>query len=153
MNVYLKNLGKVPKDYKCSCCVIQGLQLMHKYTFCVSNVELLCKHCVAKNTKKPLVKVLRCDQVGSYVPSVPTFDGTYWSFTGATSSSCLWYRYLPVRKDEPMDSIKKRVAFELERSLENIKYCMEQNLPCPRSTSSWESDIEACLEFKRIVGI
>lgn len=90
-------------DYKCSECGIKGVKLWrYGNSF---QINLLCVDCTEEETRKqcklndsdPFEK---SDQIGYYLPAVPTADlayEAYWSYTCVPQSGCIWWNNLPLR--------------------------------------------------------
>jgi hypothetical protein len=96
--------NQVPDDYTCSSCGRRDVKLWRlAHTF---DPELLCCICAADNQKKDIFdmdasgtislgKRGRTDQIGWYVPAVPTEDGGgYWGYTSVPDAGCNWWRLL-----------------------------------------------------------
>lgn len=98
--------GITPEDYKCRECGATGIKLWREYnTF---NPRLLCASHAAKGQGKdigiltpegkwldPIVDQW-CDQIGWYVPAVPTEDGIgYWGYTSVPDAGVEWWKGLP----------------------------------------------------------
>ncbi|HVM76940.1 MAG TPA: hypothetical protein VMU07_02180, partial [Candidatus Paceibacterota bacterium] len=100
--IYLN--GEIPKDYKCGNCGATNCKLWREYQTC--NPQLLCALCAAIDQKKDISTIdsngcrlddgMRSDQIGWYVPAVPTEDShTYWGYTSVPGPGCRWWQGLP----------------------------------------------------------
>jgi len=100
---YLKDVP-LP-DYRCAQCNATWCKLWRQYqTF---SPKLLCAICVAKDQKKDISDIdasgkrgsdlgIRTDQIGWYVPAVPTEDGAgYWGYCSVPRLGCDWWYKLP----------------------------------------------------------
>lgn len=110
----------VPSDYKCANCKATNCKLWREYqTFCP---QLLCAKCAiddqkdgASTTITRLAKLgpvvadeqgmitdehgFKCDQIGWYVPAVPTEDlMAYWGYTSVPQDGVDWWKRLPLRE-------------------------------------------------------
>ena len=96
-----------PKDYKCKHCGAKGCKLWREYQTMMP--QLLCADCAVKNQKKNYVVEEdgthksehhsgTSDQIGWYVPAVPTDDGYgYWGYTSVPDAGVQWWNRLPLR--------------------------------------------------------
>lgn len=91
-------------DYKCAHCGAINCKLWREYQACVP--QLLCAKCAAKDQGKNIDDIDsggkygsefgRIDQIGWYVPAVPTEDGNgYWGYTSVPTAGCKWWDKLP----------------------------------------------------------
>ena len=91
--------------YVCAQCGASGCKLWREYqTF---SPTLLCAACAAKSEGKDITDIDaegkrsgkfgdRTDQIGWYVPAVPTEDGCgYWGYTSVPNPGCKWWKGLP----------------------------------------------------------
>lgn len=107
----------VPSSYHCHECRATGIKLWREYVAC--QPKLLCAECAIKDQSRPGISSLansekviidifgmrdnghgmRTDQIGWYVPAVPTEDNeTYWGYTSVPQAGCKWWRTLPTYK-------------------------------------------------------
>ena len=96
--------GTIPSDYKCGQCGTTGCKLWREYQTC--SPQLLCARCAAVDQKKDISDIdadgkigleqrWKTDQIGWYVPCVPTEEsGSYWG-TSVPLAGCEWWRKLP----------------------------------------------------------
>lgn len=96
-----------PADYKCGNCGATGIKLWREYQTIAP--KLLCATCAAKDQRKSVnsidakgmrrSKYGKTDQIGWYVPAVPTEDGIgYWGYTSVPQAGCDWWDTLPTLK-------------------------------------------------------
>ncbi len=96
----------VPSDYVCKGCGATGCKLWRETSFCAP--QLLCVDCACKDQKKTNNvneqgmrtddHNMQTDQIGWYVPAVPTADNYgYWSYTAVPDAGCQWWDRLPLR--------------------------------------------------------
>ena len=109
----MKNFGKVeysnpevPPGYKCTCGAT-GCKLWRAYQTFLSHQELLCAPCAAKAEDTDVSTMDskglrdgrhsgRTDQIGSYIPAVPTNEGdTFWGYLSVPQAGCEWWENLP----------------------------------------------------------
>jgi hypothetical protein len=95
-----------PLDYKCGKCDATGCKLWREYqTF---SPRLLCVDCACRDQKKinnvdsEGLRVdddgMQTDQVGWYVPAVPTKDGGgYCGYLDVPDAAVKWWEQLPLR--------------------------------------------------------
>jgi hypothetical protein len=100
--VYLN--GTTPKDYQCAKCGATNCKLWREYqTF---SPQLLCATCAAQDQDENINTIDatgryasnygKTDQIGWYVPAVPTEDGSsYWGYTSVPQPGCNWWKQLP----------------------------------------------------------
>lgn len=108
--------GKTPSDYICKTCGAGGCKLWREYqTFAPT---LLCADCACKDQKKTndvdesgmrsSQHGGRTDQIGWYVPSVPTEDGYgYWGYSSVPQQGVDWWKQLPLRAPAPAEAPAK----------------------------------------------
>lgn len=97
----------VPADYKCAECQATNCKLWREYqTF---SPQLLCARCAAKDQGKSIDSIddqgrrlselpvqERTDQIGWYVPAIPTVDlSGYWGYASIPDEGEDWWRRLP----------------------------------------------------------
>lgn len=98
----------VPADYVCAHCKGTDCKLWREYqTF---SPKLLCAMCAEADQGKKILEMdarggmilegdrfkMRCDQIGWYVPAVPTEDGLgYWGYSSVPQDGCEWWYALP----------------------------------------------------------
>lgn len=99
-----------PHEYRCADCDRQGVKLWREYqTF---SPKLLCATCAAKDQEKAIRSIdpngkisfegtaHTTDQIGWYVPAVPTEEGTgYWGYTSVPDDGIAWWQNLPLFRD------------------------------------------------------
>lgn len=108
----------IPSDYYCHDCKVTGIKLWREYQ--IARPKLLCANCAIKDQSRPGISSLakcskkiivdangtyidecgmRIDQIGWYVPAVPTENcQTYWGYTSVPSAGCDWWKSLPTYK-------------------------------------------------------
>lgn len=86
-------------DIKCVCeeCGITDVKMWRESYVIVERVKTYCYTCVEEITGKR-INLSLCDQVGPYVPAVPTNDGSnsYWGYSSVPDDGCWWWKLLPV---------------------------------------------------------
>lgn len=102
--------SETPPNYKCSECGAANCKLWREYQTSPHDKTLLCARCAAKAGDKdissmdeygrwaedPTRPTVTHDQIGWYVPAVPTEDNdTYWGYTSVPHAGCLWWANLP----------------------------------------------------------
>lgn len=90
--------------YVCSSCGAYGLKLWRESYVWLNDVRLLCCTCVGceegedVSTIDPdgvrVGKYDRTDQIGAWIPAVPTEDGSFWGYTSVPEDACRWWRNL-----------------------------------------------------------
>lgn len=89
---------EVPKTYKCSKCGIRGVKLWRPYNS--FNIELLCAACAEIDQKKK-VDLEKSDQIGWFIPAVPSEDGVgYWGYTSVPQAGVDWWKKLPCTRSD-----------------------------------------------------
>lgn len=110
---------ETPPDYKCDKCGATGCKLWREYQTFADSTLLLCCDCAAKDQGKDISdidergkhgsKYGRSDQIGCYIPAVPTEeDDTFWGYTSVPQAGCDWWYGLPTRAGGPSARIKKK---------------------------------------------
>lgn len=93
-------------NYRCARCGTSGCKLWRESYVMLNQVELLCANCTAKEENKEISTMGPdgkwmsewgpTDQIGSWLPAVPTEDGkTFWGYTSVPDAGCQWWRDLP----------------------------------------------------------
>ncbi len=92
-----------PADYKCAKCGGTGCKLWREYQ--MFSPQLLCAGCACDDQKKTnnvdaegwrTEDGRKLDQIGWYVPAVPTEDGIgYWGYSSVPEAGANWWRALP----------------------------------------------------------
>lgn len=106
-------LGGTPDGYACSSCAVKGLKMWRRIH---SSNELFCMSCGKKDQahndrKTNLFGSIaefdwrKSDQLGSLLPAVPDYDGTYWGYASVPELGCEWWRALP---DVPVGYLEVR---------------------------------------------
>lgn len=96
----------VPSDYKCAKCGAKDCKLWRETAF--SAPQLLCVDCACTDQKKTNNvneeglrtddHKMQTDQIGWYVPAVPTRDNFgYWSYGSVPDDGVEWWKRLPLR--------------------------------------------------------
>ena len=96
--------GGMPENYKCAQCGATGCKLWREYH--TVSPQLLCARCAAADQREDVSDIDaygrrsfhggRIDQIGWYVPAVPTEEGGgYWGYTSVPQPGCNWWRKLP----------------------------------------------------------
>ena len=93
---------ETPVDYVCEDCGATNCKLWREYQ--TSNPKLLCVLCASKDQKKDIEldeegmyrgTIGRTDQIGWYVPAVPTEDGIgFWAYTLVPPTGVTWWKKL-----------------------------------------------------------
>ena len=97
------------KGYQCARCGAKGCKLWRDSYIMLNQVELLCAPCTAKEEGTDISDIdadgkhtldylpaLRSDQIGNWLPAVPTEDGqSFWGYTSVPEAGCKWWRELP----------------------------------------------------------
>lgn len=97
-----------PPSYRCSKCARHGCKLWREYQTFADHTLLLCCDCAGRAERIKLTdidaegyrvgKYGRTDQIGWFVPAVPTVEGdTFWGYTSVPPEGCEWWRRLPTR--------------------------------------------------------
>jgi hypothetical protein len=97
---------ETPPNYVCTVCGANNVKLWREYMTCADYVHLHCARCAALESKEDISdinadgmrtgKYSRTDQIGSYVPAVPTdMGGSYWGYTSVSNDAVLWWKNLP----------------------------------------------------------
>jgi hypothetical protein len=94
-------------DYVCANCGISGVKLWREYQTVAP--QLLCATCAAEDQHKDISTMtpngrylsqgergMWTDQIGWYVPAVPTEDGNYWGYTSVPDTGVDWWKCLPL---------------------------------------------------------
>lgn len=117
-----KYLNGIPDYYFCHNCKMNRIKLWREY--CSSYIKLLCANCAEENQKEwqennweSGFKKGKGDQIGWFIPAVPTKDKSYWGYSSVPYYACLWWKRLPVKnfyfeylnKDGSINNIKKFV--------------------------------------------
>jgi len=97
----------VPENYTCADCGKHGLKLWREYQS--FKIYLRCCDCAAVDQKVSVLDIdadgmrshedypgARTDQIGSYIPAVPS-ENTYWGYTSTPQVSVEWWKALPTR--------------------------------------------------------
>lgn len=99
-------MGEMTAVYQCDGCGVTGVKLWREYqTF---SPQLLCVDCAAGNQHKDISTMnldgmrigehgVPTDQIGWYVPAVPSGDGNYWGYTSVSDAGVQWWKRLPLR--------------------------------------------------------
>jgi len=101
--------GGTPEHYVCAECGASGCKLWRPYNS--FDIHLLCAVCAGKDQKKGTSTIdergtilselghnQRSDQIGWYIPAVPTEDEgmeAYWGYTSVPNAGCDWWAALP----------------------------------------------------------
>lgn len=129
--------GKAPAGYRCANCFAQGCKLWRRSNTCLEAIELLCVECAGENQKQDvsdidvdgrhtssIISNHRTDQIGWFVPAVPTEDGeAFWGYTSVPDDGVAWWRALPSRPDAIMqlcgalDAAGAKVTFDSGRDI------------------------------------
>ena len=101
-------LSAVPRDYACDRCGVTDCKLWRAFND--GAVELRCCDCAASEADPPKdvsaiddtgrvrVDDMLTDQIGWYVPAVPSESGaSYWGYTTVPANAVAWWRRLPTR--------------------------------------------------------
>jgi hypothetical protein len=96
----------MPIPYVCSKCSRAGVKLWRQYQMFLNHVGLLCCDCAAKDQGKELVKLRAdgswgnppSDQIGWFIPAVPTDDGSFWGYTSVPDERVRWWQKRPNRR-------------------------------------------------------
>jgi hypothetical protein len=84
--------------YRCSKCNATGVKLWRQFNAFLDHIELLCAPCAEEDQDKEWDPA-KGDQIGRYVPAVPTIDGdTYWGYTSVPPEGVKWWHSLRDRK-------------------------------------------------------
>lgn len=93
--------------YTCTDCGASGVKLWREYSAFASKTRLLCARCAMADQDKPgevdddgrrdpdSPCMRRTDQIGYFVPAVPTEHGTFWGYTSVPQDRVEWWRGLP----------------------------------------------------------
>lgn len=107
--------GKIPAHYVCAECGASSCKLWRPYQS--FDVNLLCAVCAGKSQNKdtsgidergmiPCELLGRIDQIGWYIPAVPTEDKgmeAYWGYTSVPDPGCTWWTTLPSLPPTPKE--------------------------------------------------
>lgn len=96
---------ETPPNYVCIVCGVKNVKLWREYMTCVDYAHLHCARCAALETKEDISdinadgirtgKYSRTDQIGIYVPAVPTItENSYWGYTSIPEDGVLWWKNL-----------------------------------------------------------
>jgi hypothetical protein len=100
------------QPYRCSECGAGGCKLWRESYVTLDQVELKCARCTGKHEDRDVSTLdadgkveisytpnqtykQRTDQIGNWLPAVPTGDGSFWGYTSVPPEGCLWWRLLP----------------------------------------------------------
>ena len=97
-----------PMPYVCATCGIHGVKLWRESYIFLNNVRLLCASCIRSEENLERVSTMdddgmieskyghgmRTDQLGRWIPAVPTDDGSFWGYTSVPEDGCRWWRSL-----------------------------------------------------------
>lgn len=94
------------KNYRCAVCGAANCKLWREPAVFASHVVLRCAPCAARQADKDISTLDatgkrdsehgKTDQIGGWLPAVPTEDGsTYWGYTSVPDEGCKWWRDLP----------------------------------------------------------
>lgn len=95
-----------PVTYMCGVCGASNVKLWREYMAWLGGVVLHCARCAALNNNVDIATIDargffisdlgRTDQIGNYVPAVPTEAGTsYWGYTSVPPEAVEWWQHLP----------------------------------------------------------
>lgn len=95
-------------DYSCGQCGARDCKLWREYNAFYRPKALRCAMCAAASTgedisdidadgrrKSTVIEIARTDQIGYYIPAVPTDDGTFWGYTSVPQDGVEWWKRLP----------------------------------------------------------
>lgn len=99
----------VPEHYFCGKCGAIGCKLWRLYQTFLRGEDLRCAKCAAKSEGEDIADIdtdgrrahpdftgARSDQIGSYIPAVPTEDAsTCWGYTSVPYIAIEWWKRLP----------------------------------------------------------
>jgi|WetSurMetagenome_2_1015567.scaffolds.fasta_scaffold1156715_1 hypothetical protein len=95
--------GEIPKTYKCAICEATNVKLWRLYMSYDSTLR--CARCAAMKTGTDISTInedgirissigLECtDQIGSYIPAVPSKNG-YWGYSSVPQEAITWWKRL-----------------------------------------------------------
>jgi hypothetical protein len=97
---------EAPPKYVCTVCGAKNVKLWREYMTCAEYVKLHCARCAAlvgnedisniNNTGMRTGKYSQTDQIGNYIPAVPTeTENSFWGYTSVPDAGVLWWRNLP----------------------------------------------------------
>lgn len=88
--------GSVSPDYRCGKCGAHGVKLWRPASTFAP--ELLCVACAEHSACERLETGRDAsDQIGGYVPAVPTEDGRdFWGYTSVPRAGVAWWKGLPM---------------------------------------------------------
>ncbi len=106
--------GNVPPTYRCTQCGKTHVKLWRTYCCIAIATDLLCPECLREKFKTPNFKpvlflneqgnycwkkneqeTFHTDQIGTYVPAVPTEENdTFWGYTSVPQEGVEWWRNL-----------------------------------------------------------
>jgi hypothetical protein len=98
---------EVPSRYHCGECGTLGVKLWRAYQTFLDHQALRCARCACTEQNQEPVRIddagkmwvgsYRGDQIGWFVPAVPTEDGeTYWGYTSVPDAGVAWWKRLPL---------------------------------------------------------
>lgn len=89
--------------YACGDCGAEDAKLWRQSHVFLDHVMLKCKPCCEKHVGKTLEQCeFSTDQIGSWIPAVPTPDRTsFWGYTSVPQEGVDWWHALPpeIRSD------------------------------------------------------
>ena len=90
--------------YVCASCGAHGLKLWRESYVWLDRVRLLCCYCTGREEGEDVLstrpdglrdgKYGQTDQIGSWLPAVPTPGGSFWGYTSIPEDACQWWRAL-----------------------------------------------------------
>jgi hypothetical protein len=97
---------ETPPKYVCVICGAKNVKLWRGYMVCADSVNLHCARCAALESKADISDINdkgkhtgdfnRTDQIGVYVPAVPTDMGdSFWGYTSVPPEGVQWWWNLP----------------------------------------------------------
>ncbi len=98
----------VPANYKCQVCGASGIKLWRMYM--TTAPDLLCASCAAKDQGQDISTLDEhgeldngygggTDQIGWFIPAVPSPDGSYWGYASIPERASRWWMRLPNKKE------------------------------------------------------
>lgn len=103
---------EAPVGYKCTACGRHGCKLWREYQTFADRTELRCCDCAGSDQSFDVSSIDAngkindpdlglCDQIGWFVPAVPTAEGdTFWGYTSVPDAGVRWWRNLPTRVEK-----------------------------------------------------